>query len=260
MTRYFAAFALLLLALSAVFPAVSPARAQAPVVSLLETHPARSTGLGRDTTLTLRLAYESAHPVSIHATLVDAEGRAVGINGGGAARPAGAGEAVVWVAAREARAVTQVEISVYEVDAGRPAHRILLPLRASWRDEPARGAAPSPPAWVARIGAEQAAVLAERRAADPPPEDGLLGSLVLWSVPLYPIAQILALVMMAGRWRVAAGLPLLVTAPLVAVLAHAAIVGTDVGLLPLVLVFASPPAILYLGVLGIVRVGLAARA
>jgi len=255
LTRSIAALVLLL-----VLTAWVPARAQAPVVTLLQTHPSNPIGLGRDTTLMLRLAYESQHPVSIHATLVDADGRAVEINGGGAARPAGTGEAVVWVAAREARTVSRVEISVYDVDSARPTHRILLPLRASWRGEPASGPTPPQPAWIERIRAEQSAVLAERQAANPPPEDGIRGTLVLWSVPLYPIAQIIALVMTAGWWRVAAGLPLLVTGPLVAILVFCTIVGIDFGLLPLVLIFASPPAILYLVVLGIVRTGVAARA
>lgn len=255
MTRPIAILVLLL-----VLTAWVPARAQAPLVTLLQTHPSNTIGLGRDTTLTLRLAYESRRPVSIHATLVDADGHAVGINGGGAARPAGTGEAVVWVAEREARAVRHVEISVYDVDTARPAHRILLPLRASWRGQPALGPIPPEPAWVERIRAEQSAVLAERRAANPPREDGILGTVAIWSVPLYPIAQIVALVMTAGWWRVAAGLPLLVTGPLVAILGLCTIVGIDIGLLPLVLVFASPPAVLYLGVLGIVRIGLSARA
>lgn len=255
MTRRIAALVLFL-----VLSAVAPARAQAPVVTLVQTHPSHPIGLGRDTTLTLRLTYESERPVSIHATLVDADGRAVGINGGGAARPAGAGEAVVWVAAREARAVTQVEISVYDVDAARPAHRILLPLQASWRSQPALGPILPPPAWVERIRAEQASVLAERQAANPPPEDGVLGALVTWSVPLYPLAQIIALVAMTGWWRIAAGLPLLVTGPLVVILVFCTIAGIDFGLLPILLVFASPPAILYLGVLGIVRISVAASA
>lgn len=255
MTRSIVACVLLV-----VLSVLAPARAQTTQVGLVATHPSHPIGLGRDTNLYLRLTYESDRPVTLHATLVDETGRPVGINGGGAARPAGTGEAVLWVSARGALAVTRIEIGVHDADGAGPAQTVLLPLDASWRSGPATGPLPPLPAWVESLRAEQAALLAERRAADPAPEDGLLGWLVLWSVPLYSLAQILALVLLAGWWRVAAGLPLLVTGPLVAILVVCTIAGIDFGLLPLVLIIAAPPALLYLAALGLVRMGVRARA
>ena len=81
-------------------------------------------------------------------------------------------------------------------------------------------------------------------------EDIILDAL-LWAFPVYVVLQGYTAWKWEGRWRLAALAPLLVMAPLVAYAVLAAVAQSN--LFPLFVIFAAPPAVLYLVVLGGVR-------
>ena len=81
-------------------------------------------------------------------------------------------------------------------------------------------------------------------------EDILLDAL-LWAFPVYVVLQGYMAWKWEGGWRLAALAPLLVMVPLVAFAVLAAVAQSN--LFPLFVIFASPPAVLYLFALGGVR-------
>lgn len=259
--------AILLVVLAATFAvapsATSSARAQEasaqPSARVVEVHPRALAGSARDTIVRLRIAYESPHDVVLSATLIDAAGTAIGINGGGALRQAGRGEAALWVGARTALVARGIELRIASPDGREAPVRLHMPLAISFTDAPGGGAVAAP-AWFVALEAEQRAAWAEHRARNPPAPRGLLDDLLaeamIAALPLYPIAQIAMLVWLRGRWRLAAALPLLATGPLLAIVLWAGLVEANVGLLPIVAIFLFAPALAYLLVLAVMRLGL----
>lgn len=81
--------------------------------------------------------------------------------------------------------------------------------------------------------------------------DDFLFEALLWAFPVYVGLQWFAARAFAGGWRLAAFLPLLVMGPLLAFTLLAAASGSNLS--PLLLIFASPPACLYLVGLILVR-------
>lgn len=232
------------------------ARASAQVV---EIHPNARAGLGRDTIVRLRLAYESPRDVVLSATLIDAAGAAIGINGGGALRPAGRGEAALWVGTRTALVARGIEVHIAALDSREAPVRLRMPLSISFTDAPG-GSAAAPPGWFVALEAQQREARAAHALRNPPPPRGLLDELLaeamIAALPLYPIAQIAMLVWLRGRWRLAAALPLLATGPLLAIVLWAGFVEANVGLLPIVAIFLFAPALAYLGLVALLRLGL----
>jgi hypothetical protein len=74
--------------------------------------------------------------------------------------------------------------------------------------------------------------------------ESLLGLIAFAAVPAYPVLQIIALRTLTGGWRYAAAVPLLAMAPIVAFTAFA--FNQQSNLWPLLLILASPVALLYL--------------
>lgn len=246
------------LALAALYTALAPTPARAmPTAELRAVHPAQTGDLSRNTIVRLRVGYESADPITIHATLVDASGRAIGINGGMALRPAGRGEAALWVGALGALRAEAIDLVLGRPGAAAPILRFRVPYAVSFTGEAGGGPMPAP-AWYAALEAEQQRAWADHHAANPAPEAGPLADAALLATPLYPFVQIAALIFLRGRWRLAAALPLVVTGPLLAVLLLVPLAGGNIGLLPIVLVFAAPPSVLYL--VGLLAVRLLVRA
>jgi hypothetical protein len=85
----------------------------------------------------------------------------------------------------------------------------------------------------------------------PPPMDDILLDALLWAFPVYLVLQGYTAWTWEGGWRLAALAPLLVMVPLVAFAILAAAAQSN--LFPLFVIFAAPPAVLYLAILGGVR-------
>jgi hypothetical protein len=81
--------------------------------------------------------------------------------------------------------------------------------------------------------------------------EDILFDALLWALPAYVALQWYTLQAWQGGWRIAALVPLLVMGPLLAIAILAAVAQSN--LWPVLLIFASPPACLYLLVLAAIR-------
>jgi hypothetical protein len=165
--------------------------------------------------------------------------------------PAGRGEAMAWISFLEPTILDGIAVEVYAAD-----WRPLATLERSWPLQWRPGAtAPPEPAWVATARRRDQAAARAWQAALPPPEPqpglDLLVLLAGWSVPGYFVLQAVLLLRWRGPWRQAAALPLLGMVPLLAYTLFALLAGSN--LWPLMLIFLTPLALLYLLVLVVAR-------
>jgi hypothetical protein len=79
----------------------------------------------------------------------------------------------------------------------------------------------------------------------------LLGLLVMIALPGYWVLQIMLVKRYDGGWRIAALAPLIAMVPLLAYTAYAFAAGSN--LWPLLLIFVSPVAFVYLAIVSAVR-------
>ena len=106
----------------------------------------------------------------------------------------------------------------------------------------------SPPQWVAELRADEANDAVEL--ADPPGSrlaglmSMLMGLAVMAALPAYLVAQGMAILRMTGKWRWAAGAPLLVMIP--AGLHAALALGQSSNLWPIMLILTAPLGLVYL--------------
>lgn len=159
--------------------------------------------------------------------------------------PAGAGEALVWFSFDAPGAVQGMRV---EAHAGATTvAAVEAPLALEWTaGAPARTNA----AWVDALRRDQ---MSRMRAPPPGGDDGwlmLFVHLMFYSVPAYLLAQAYALWRMRGRWNVAVWLPAIFMAAMYAWVVFGVIAGSNI--VPIVLVFTSPIALLYVLVLLIV--------
>lgn len=238
----FAAFAAGLFMLSAM-------AADGPAVGLrLErSTPALTASLRSNETIYLAIAYDSGSPLRLQAR---AYKQGASVDQGqrmnpSVLHPAGRGKALVWVGFNEPAKIDEIRVTAFD-DGWRELKVLSLPASLVWLGKGV--AVGEPPAWVDSLRAE------ERQRAVPEPEPGgsrlaslmsmLLGLAAMASVPAYPVLQVIALRRLPGRWRWAAGAPLLVMVP-AAVQAGLAFSQSS-NLWPILLILAAPLAVLYL--------------
>lgn len=233
--------------------AVAAAAGAGPLADVVDIAPARGSTVATRTTAWVRIAYDSAQPLRFQA-----RGRYNGteVMQGAAMNsatvyPAGRGEALAWIAFHEPTILDGIAVEVYAAD-----WRPLATLERSWPLQWRPGAtAPPDPAWVATSRQRDEAAARAWQAALPPPEPqpglDLLILLAGWSVPGYFVLQAVLLLRWRGRWRQAAALPLLGMMPLLAYTLFALLAGSN--LWPLMLIFLTPLALLYLLVLVLAR-------
>jgi len=223
-------------------------------VEVLETDPASPAELGKWEEFYVRVAYEADRPVYVRgAAFLD--GRpAPSMTSGSMRHEAGAGEAFFWFAYTTPARVDRIVMTAYDAATNKPIAETALSVDLTWTGAPV--AAPRPRAeWVRRMQTEQNRRISEQSAAyrNQPMSWGatLLVFGMMWSVPGYFVLQAVALRRWRGGWWTAAAIPLL---PMGAVLVYTAVAflkGSN--LFPLVLIFASPPALVYLVILLILR-------
>lgn len=207
-----------------------------------------SGALALDAPLSVRVRYDSDRSFRIQARALHAGGEAAAITATAPAYLAGKGELVTWLALREPGAIQSVRVLVFD-EQWTELDRIELAVDLEWR----RDAAPrEPAAWVAQIQVGQEARLAPVES----PRAGLLETLLFAvGIPVSVIGYLVLQLMFAlgwrGGWRRAALVPLLVTIPAYIASLSALVAGGN--LWPLWIIFASPPALLYLVVLWLLR-------
>ncbi|MHA1601066.1 MAG: hypothetical protein ACTSW2_09580, partial [Alphaproteobacteria bacterium] len=161
--------------------------------------------------------------------------------------PAGEGEALAWMAFDPPAAIDELKIVVLD-DRRQPLAVKVVRARLRWEKEvPATGAAQ--PDWVRRLSREQQALAAvpeldlEDAVEELIPREWLLP--LAWVLVLaYIVLQAPMAIWFAGKWRLAARLPLIVTVPLFLYTIGAFSAGSE--LWPLALLMLAPFVLVYL--------------
>jgi len=235
----------LLFVLALLAAAALPVRAEAQEPTLRVTASDPDGGrLGKDDALYLRVSYDSAVPLRLQAK---------GFSGGAEVKagarynpapiyPAGADDAVVWVAYAAPTHLDEIRIAAYGAD-WKPVATLSYPVTAQWSGPGGR----RPAAWAAALSDRQQAMTSQSAAASQGDDDGYIGLLITFaglSIPGYLVLQLVLLFRYSGRWRLAAALPLVGMIPLLLYTLAALAAGSN--LWPLMLIFLTPLAFLYL--------------
>ncbi len=239
--------------LLAALACVSPAVLAQVDVRIAAVDPEGSSSLIQGDPLSVRLTYQSDVPLRFSVA-----GYANG-SPGPAARtnpapvyPAGAGEAIVWLEPYEPGYLDEVRVKVHD-EGWQELDVLSQPVSLYW-ERGSRAATRPAPEWVARLSAEQQGMVRQAvRAQTSAGGDGgsFLVLLMGWSIPAYVVLQVYMLSRFSGGWRKAALVPLVLMIPLGLYTIFALLAGSN--LWPLMLLFLTPLAFLYLAVLGLVR-------
>ncbi len=228
-----------------------PAFAQASVtLRVAETDPTASAALGHWEPYYVRASYTADRPIRVRGDAYFQGKRVTSMTSGSPVHGAGSGDAMFWFAYTTLVQVDRIVMYAEDDRTRASLAQVELPVELTWTGQQPATARPRA-AWVDRMRAEQdARAKAERAAYRNQPTPWWETAVFLaasWSVPLYFIVQILALVRLRGGWRIAAAVP---AAPMLLLLAHAVFAffaGSN--LFPLLLIFTCAPALIYLLIL-----------
>lgn len=233
--------------------AQSSQQAAAPLVRILAIDPPSGAIMYKGDALHARIAYRSEVPLHFQM-----EGYFDGAPNRGAhsspvpLQPVGEGETIAWLAYQGAAYLDEVRLKVMD-ERWQIIDTVTMRVSVGWQSE--AGTRPQSHAdWVVRLNDEQQASIRNtvRSQTDEAGYGfGLLFMLVGWSVPGYFALQIYMLKKYRDRWRKASLVPLLVMVPLLLHALFALSAGSN--LWPLLLIFASPFAFVYLVGVVIVR-------
>ena len=227
----------------------APARAEgSPSVSFSDARswPFSDALLARDEPLWVQVDYQSGMPLRFQARAYR-DGRSVDEGqkmNASAVHPAGHGSALVWVAFYKPAIIDEIRITAYDADF-RPVGTRSLKASLRWA---ADGKRRPTPGWVDSLRAEEDDRIAAAVRSAPDDAPALVGLLIALAIfaafPAYLYLQVRSLKRWQGLWRLAAALPLLGMAPVLLYTVPAFLAGAN--LWPLGLIFAAPPACLYL--------------
>jgi hypothetical protein len=219
-------------------------------IQVIETDPPTPSTLGHWEEFHLHIGYETDRAIRIYVDAFFGHQRVPSINGGSPLYEPGNGETDVWVAYTEPARVDKIVVRAE--DKGTRVAQAELPVELTWTGIKQPNSR-LPASWVERFRVEnERRHKAEYTAYMNRPTSWWehLVFLLPWAVPGYVIVQITLLRRYRDGWRLAAAVPVV---PMVGVLiytAYALFAGSN--LFPLVLIFTSPFALLYL--LGVVTV------
>ena len=226
----------------------SPSAGAEVRIQVLDTDPPSPATLGHWEPFHVRIGYDSDRTIRVRGDAFFQGKRVTSISSGSPRYEPGTGEAYVWLAYTDAARVDKVGITVEDEITHEPLAAGEIPVDLTWTGIK-QPAAPRPhPDWVERLRAEnerrsKAEMAAYRNRPTPWWEEALFFA-VAWSVPGYLVLQVVLLRRYRGGWRVAAAVP---AGPMTGVLiytVYAFQAGSN--LFPLVLIFTSPFALLYL--------------
>ena len=224
-------------------------------VGVVETWPPSPATLAKSETFNLHIQYQAPNRVvRVRAEAFFQGQRVPGVNSGSPEMGPGPGEALFWFAYDSA---TRVDRIVVRLDGprGDALATTALDVDLTWTGTPDPHA--TKPEWVTTLEREQNARISDELQAFQEGPMMWFGAALIGIMPMTVIAfiplQVIALWKWRGKWRIAA---LASAIPMTLVLVYtlvAAVAGSN--LFPLVLLFSSPPALVYLLVLfGIKRV------
>lgn len=220
----------------------------APSVAFFDARswPFLDARLARDEPLWVQVDYRSDVPLRFQARAYR-DGRSVDEGqkmNASAVHPAGHGSALVWVAFHKPAVIDEIRITAYDA-AFRAVDTRSLPASLRWS---ADGERRPTPGWVDALRAEEDARIAAAQRSAPDDAPALVGLLIALAIfaafPGYLYLQLHSLKRWSGLWRAAAALPLLAMAPVIFHTVPAFVAGAN--LWPIALIFAAPPACLYL--------------
>ena len=199
----------------------------------------------------LKISYRSAVPLRFRAEGYMGETKVEGkvMYNPAPVYPAGDHDALVWISYVEPARIDEIRIAVFGADWKR-VRSLSYPVAAEWIQG---GAKRARPAWAARLSDRQQA-MASAAMSETDRSDGIASFFMAFaaaSIPGYVCLQLFMLFRYSGGWRVAAGLPLVGMIPLALYTLAALAMGSN--LWPLMMLFLTPPAFLYLVGLLIVR-------
>lgn len=218
---------------------------------IVAVDPPSAVQLALNEDIHVRVAYQSDQALRIQAAGYRDGVEVPGTTNASPVHAAGKGEALAWISYRRPTRIDTVRVDIHDA-----AWNLLVsmdyPMEVQWS---ASAVQRQEAAWVRPLQAAQQQAMQEagraRSAASPDGGWMLLLMLLGWSVPGYLLAQVLELALWRGRWRKWAMLPLWLMVPVYAVTVWALLSGSN--LWPIWLLFASPPALLFLLVLLSVR-------
>jgi hypothetical protein len=222
-------------------------------VRVAETWPVSPATLAKSEPFNLRVHYDAPNRViRVRAEAFFQGNRVPGVNSGSPEMGPGSGEALFWFAYDSA---TRVDRIVVHLDGprGDTLATTTLDVNATWTGAPDPHA--PKPEWVTTLEREQNARISEELKAFQEGPMMWFGAALIAIMPMTVIAflllQTIALWKWRGTWRIAA---LASAIPMAIVLIYtivAAAAGSN--LFPLVLLFSSPPALIYLLVMFAVK-------
>ena len=241
---------------------VSHAQADANSVGAVATDPASPAALNKFDKLNFRIGYSSDRPVRVRVDPFYNGKRAPAMNGGIVTYDAGDGEAYFWISFNDAVRIDRADVILLDDATGKTIATATEVLDVSWSGV-ATGTIRSDADWAQRLEedvqrrAKEDSVRrdAKRRASGGAFFDAV-GDLAVvaaeWMVPGYFILQAVALFRWKGGWRLAALLPLLPMALLLAYVYYATVI-RDSNIAPVVIFFAAPVGFIYLALLWLLR-------
>ncbi len=242
---------LILTALLLAVAATGTAEQSAPSAEIIAVAPEHDV-LASNEVLYLHIRYSSDEPLRFQARASGpGEKKAGAMMNPAPAYPAGDGEAIAWIAFRQAFVPEQISVVV---SSHSWTERSIVPVNTHirWSGQPATQAAPQPE-WVSRLSGEQQAVTSQQLQTAQA-DDGSLDWLIFlmaWSVPGYFLLQGWVWLRWHDGWRKAGLLPLWAGVPAIGHAVFALLMGSN--LWPLVMLFVLPVLFLYLVCLFLVR-------
>ena len=215
-------------------------------IQVIETDPASPAVLGSWHRFNVRISYVSDEPIRVHGQAFLHGRKVTSATSGSPVYSPGAGEGMFWFAYTETAQVDRIVLTAYPARGQTTLAEAVLAVELRWTGE--KTEPPTPANWVQRMDTE-----AERRHKEAyapymnrptPAWQEMLFFALIWSPVAYLVAQVMALRRLQGGWWVAALMPLVPMVIVVLYTVSAYLAGSN--LFPLILIFASPFAFLYL--------------
>ncbi|HZU23014.1 MAG TPA: hypothetical protein VE998_09305 [Terriglobales bacterium] len=214
-------------------------------LQLLATDPQSPATLGNREQLSLRISYSSDRPIRIRALALSEGKVAPDMSGGSPLYEASQGEAFYWLAPFQPQNIDGLRI-LAEDPRGHVLAESVVPVHFTWIAE--TDAARVPAAWVSDLKSDYERRIQARAVIDRSMQDRwflmVLGAIFIASVPIYFVVQIVLLLTLRGGPRKAAAVPLVPMFAVVLYTAYAYHAGSN--LFPILLIFLSPLAVIYL--------------
>jgi hypothetical protein len=223
-------------------------------IQIVEVDPVSPAVLGHWEHLAIRIAYASDRPITMRGEPFNRGAPVPGMDSGSPRYNAGSGEALFWIAYTEPGHVDRIVITAHDEQMRVPLARTEMEVDLAWTGQRSATVRPRPE-WETRLQAERDALLRaaaqEYRNRPTPVWQWALSFVMIWSAPGYLVLQALALWRLRGGWRLAAAIP---AVPMALVLAYTVVAfRAGSNLSPLVLIFTIPLALLYLLIVLLLR-------